>query len=577
MNDKLLESAKYLLHAINAGELNLGNMDVATLQDAIELVKHQTIARIVAKRISDSPAIRDEFDAADMSLESKIQELEKRIETLSQKIVPYDASMYAPGQPNPDLLPGLQQNEMQLEKREHEAREKQRMEEHREKMQQYEKEKAALEQQKARLEGLSEELDNLPQFLQTLMPQEPIRGKKTLEQHLIDVCATNMANGYMAMQTIGKEPLFRGTGANFDGYVPNHDKIKEFLELISNAEGIAIASNVKSVDNRITQLTRNSDELRTREEGERIPLMGMQTPTFSELAGSMADIAELIGEVADLPEPEKSQSTQENMLVETSKNPISRLFNRIRSTFKKQEQNKKQDEMHQDEVITPESVNKLNQKLKTHKERLANDQEYRSAFAAYSQTYDSYRMLYDTARTKDYASNPYTAEYRESPAITKAQQCRKRGVDISVDDCKYAAFSEAVDDARRMRTERVEAIHARIEKVDGEMQMYEAQRRNMEPQITPQVATIMQQFSGEQLSDISQKYLYGKGHVRYGVSPLAAALTLNILYQDRSEEFLARMGEAIEQDPIDHSVQNAEKVFTDKVNEIMERAHGVEK
>lgn len=117
---------------------------------------------------------------------------------------------------------------------------------------------------------------------------------------LIDICATNMANGYMEMEYYGNNPLFtrvenKDSTSPMKGYVPNPEAIDGFLKLIRDPE---LIKELEGHDKLLAAAKGNEKSLREAEKENQ------EVKDFDEMLNdpdsTCPDVEKLIREVGTL-------------------------------------------------------------------------------------------------------------------------------------------------------------------------------------------------------------------------------------------------------------------------------------
>ncbi len=547
MSDTLLKYVKDLIDVADTkeGQLYLHKVGASreseTLLEAVRLLKMQVTSKIIAEQISNTPRLQVEIEDVRTSLEETIKELQKQIDELEER-----------------------NNEPSAEQEDIES---------------YKEKKQDLESSLEKANEMLATIEDKGKLLETLYPEitEPetaINEKtgKNLKQHLIDTCATVTAVGYMSIQTLAGEPLFKNeTRSNFNGYeITSMDKVREFVELADKLEDLGSANNylMKTVlANRSEKELQKTSE--TYERDKRLQV-DMQVPGMSGVLDNMEKISKLYEEYSSI----RMTQDREESLVEVKRNPFARLFDRIKNMIGKNKQSEdrldNKTDLSRRRAKVAEEINGL---AKNHQERMEKDEGYRIAFEAYTK-------LQDGTFGEVSKNNEGKTTYSETRTLTS--KFPEPGHELSEVPEQLLLYAEHVSDFQErsaLANRSFEQTERRVQTLQEQRDKRVSERNDFAKGMSDEAKRIVDTYKPEEIAGFVRRFYVNaqegpetnredgnnpvynqiqKSNLRYSVSPIAALATLNILSNDEiSEETLAKVGETVNNEEVVNAVELA--------------------
>ena len=291
----------------NLDKVNLTQEDLEAIKKTLSLIEAHVEQQIIETAVRNSPEIKRQLKEASAKIQAEMDTIRKRA-TAEQSRMNYPE--YTP-QDIPETVPGIIVEGVENKKRE-----------------EYNKNRdfylasmgpevgAELQRLKRLMdfyESVKPYIENPDKFIEEFLKQRfGEHGKDNPElQKLVDLCATNMAYGYMDMETsrvadktkgeelppMAGEPIFIHTGnSNSEGYTINPDALSQFLELIRDEN---LVEELTEYDKVVTEeldrasiLTSQEKELQGLQEAKGILENEELYSEFEKIITSAADILE---------------------------------------------------------------------------------------------------------------------------------------------------------------------------------------------------------------------------------------------------------------------------------------------
>ncbi len=282
------ETIRYI--SDNMDKVNLTQEDLEAIKRTLSLIKAHVEQQIIETAVRNSPEIKRQLDEAKEKVQKRMAELKEKAADAQSKM---KYPEYTP-KDIPETVPGVIVEGVENKKREN-----------------YNKNRDFyLASMGPEVEAELQRLNQLMDFYESVKPytENPDRfieeflknrfgeqGQDNPElQKLVDLCATNMAYGYMEMETsrvadknkgeelppMAGEPLFIHTGkSNSDGYSINPDALSPFLDLIRDndlveeltrfdevyTKGLELASRLTEKNTDLNELNESKKSLENKE------------------------------------------------------------------------------------------------------------------------------------------------------------------------------------------------------------------------------------------------------------------------------------------------------------------------
>ena len=239
------ETIRYI--SDNLDKVNLTQEDLEAIKRTLSLVKAHVEQQIIETAVRNSPEIRRQLEEASAKIQVEMDKIRKKA-TAEQSRMNYPE--YTP-KDTPETVPSVIVEGVENKKREEYNKNRDYY------LASMGPEVGAELQRLNRLmdfyESVKPYTENPDKFIEEFLKQrfgEYDQDNPELKK-LVDLCATNMAYGYMDMETsrvadknkgeelppMTGEPLFKHTGNSIsEGYTINPDALSQFLELIRDED-----------------------------------------------------------------------------------------------------------------------------------------------------------------------------------------------------------------------------------------------------------------------------------------------------------------------------------------------------
>lgn len=474
-------NVQYILD--NFENLNLADNDLKTLKDTLSFLKLHAQQQIIEQSVLGNEDLKSKIADAQDSIRAKIEEISKNIDENEGKL---DYPEYEEKPKEDGVLDSLYEEAQKNERKDYDAAKFEF--EYNDKpiiQQKIEALKSSIE----RLEKLSTKLDDPEKFIgEVLTPNDNEEYNR-----LIDICATNMANGYMEMEYYGNNPLFtrvenKDSTSPMKGYVPNPEAIDGFLKLIRDPE---LIKELEGHDKLLAAAKGNEKSLREAEKENQ------EVKDFDEMLNdpdsTCRDVEKLIREVGTLRHDKKeAQENLRKFQLPAKTNAFMRFIGKITGKTKKEQIQR--DNLEHDVEAFDVKLGKINED--EHKSKLMQ-----------SPTYAKYISLAERDINRDRNSNDSMEEFLTYGHSNMHEYVQSRSK--SVCSTSENRLKEAEKKARESKEVLDESYG----------------------NLTDEAKKLVDNGVGSY--GLQSKYVTREARDRYRVSPFVASLSLEMLMKDR--------------------------------------------
>ncbi len=511
----------------NLDKVKLSPSELEALQSTLRLIKINVEHQIIEEAVRKSPELKRELEEAKSHVETKIAEIERKI---GEKESEFTYPEYTP-RDIPETVPEAIVKE--VESKNKAAYNKQKDAYLAKKGPEVTAELQRLQKQLEFYKGVSPYIDNPEKFLEYFLKYKFGNGHEQDLQKLIDVCATNMAHGYLEMETSrvsdkpsgvkspkiwGEnplaygEPLFTHTkGSSSSGFKINPVGLSQFFELIRDKE---LVEELTTYDDAFIRIKDKETELRY----DRVSLENFkESQKVLQNKDLYTQFEKMITEAADIQEKQAAISEElKQYTLPANPNIFQRFWGFIKS-FSNASEDKSAELKNQSRELSQE-FRVLREAYKT---RLAEDPEFKKLNEVYMYAITNLKPnegfhkpgLNPDSEFLDLAHG--VTNYRKSSAYINGISLHMHVIEKSQLDSKITRLEKDITSN--------ETFIKQAKKEKDELYKKLSPKAKELTDKSPRGAVSMY--------EIKQRYIDNNSRTRYGVSPFISALILEAIFK----------------------------------------------